>query len=150
MILEPPRRSTTGAPNLRGQLARFTAVGLVSTAAYVALYSVLRLVLPPLLANGLALLATAIGNTAANRRLTFAIRDRATVLRHQAIGLAAFGIALGLTTAAATLQGWLLPDAGRRVELTVLVGANLLATAVRFLLLRAWIGAERPTVRSHA
>jgi putative flippase GtrA len=139
-----------GVPPLATQLARFTAVGLVSTAAYIALYSLLRLAISPVLANGIALLVTAVGNTTANRRLTFAVRDRATVLRHQAVGLAAFGIALGLTTGAMVVQGWLLPDAGRPVELSVLVAANLAATAVRFVLLRTWIGADRAGVGSRA
>jgi putative flippase GtrA len=147
---DPDPAKAADAPPLRAQIARFTAVGLVSTAAYVALYALLRSVLSPVMANGIALLVTAIGNTAANRRLTFAVRDRASVLRHQAAGLAAFGVALGLTTAAVTLQAWWFPSAGRRVELIVLVAANLVATAARFILLRTWIGSDRPTVRSHA
>ena len=147
---DPDPASTIDAPPLRAQIARFTAVGLVSTAAYVALYALLRPLLSPVMANGIALLVTAIGNTTANRRLTFAVRDRATLLRHQAAGLAAFSIALGLTTAAVTLQAWWFPSAGRRVELLVLVSANLAATAARFILLRAWIGSDRATVRGHA
>lgn len=151
MKLEDPDPARVADPRpLRTQIARFAAVGLVSTAAYVALYALLRPLLSPVVANGIALLVTAIGNTTVNRRLTFAVRDRATVLRHQAAGLAAFGVAFGLTTAAVTLQAWWFPGAGRRVELIVLVAANLAATTARFLLLRIWIGSERPTVRSHA
>lgn len=146
---DPDLATVAEAPALRTQIARFTAVGLISTATYIALYALLRPVLSPLMANGIALLVTAIGNTTANRRLTFAVRDRATLLRHQAAGLAAFGVALGLTTAAVTLQAWWFPRAGRGVELLVLVAANLAATAARFILLRAWIGSDRATVRSH-
>jgi len=37
------------------------------------------------------------------------------------------------------------PRASRTVELAVLVGANLLATVVRFALLRAWVFRSRRT-----
>jgi hypothetical protein len=44
-----------------------------------------------------------------------------------------------LTTAAIGALHLVAPAASPRTELTVLVIANLLATVVRFLLLRAWI-----------
>src|SRR5213595_3700455 len=54
-----------------GQVARFGAIGVASTIAYTLLYLALRHVLAAQAANAIALLVTAIGNTAANRRLTF-------------------------------------------------------------------------------
>jgi putative flippase GtrA len=130
-------------PTLRGQVGTFVVIGVVSTAAYVALYGVLRGFLSAVAANATALLVTAIGNTAANRRLTFGVRDRASVVRDQAAGLAAFGIALAITSGAVALLAVLAPRAGRPLEIAVLVGANALATAVRFLLLRAVIAPDR-------
>ncbi len=93
---------------------------------------------------------TAIGNTAANRRLTFAVRDRAGALRDQVGGLVALGAALAITTVAVELLGALAPGAGRAAELAVLVAANLLATVCRFILLRRWIaGPRRASTASH-
>ena len=60
-----------GVPaGLTGQLLRFAAVGVASTFAYLALYALLRLGVGPQWANLIALLVTAVANTAANRRLT--------------------------------------------------------------------------------
>ena len=147
-----PRRATLTVAHgstLR-QLASFATIGVVSTAAYAALYACLRLVLDPAASNALALVVTAIGNTAANRRLTFAVRDRAGALRDQVGGLVALGAALAITTVAVELLGALAPGAGRAAELAVLVAANLLATVCRFILLRRWIaGPRRASAASH-
>ena len=80
-----------------GQVLRFLAIGVLSTVAYALLYLVFRGLFPAQAANALALLATAVANTAANRRFTFAILDGAHWFRHQLQGLAVFGLALGLT-----------------------------------------------------
>ena len=123
------------------EIATFALVGLASTAAYLGLYAVLRSVMTAGIANALALVVTALGNTAANRRLTFGVRGRASLVRDQAAGLVALGIALALTTGAIALLGRLVPGADRSTEMAVLVAANALATAVRFLLLRGLIAA---------
>jgi glycosyltransferase involved in cell wall biosynthesis len=125
------------------QLWRFAAIGVASTAAYALLYWLLRPALGAVVANALALLVTAAGNTAANRRLTFGLRGRQGRLRHQLGGLAALGVALGTTTGAVTVLGALDASAGRTLELAVLVAANLAATVVRFVLLRALMTAHR-------
>ena len=58
-------------------------------------------------------------------------------------GLLVFGLALGLTASSLALLHALVPDPTRAVELAVLVAANLLATILRFVLLRAWVFRER-------
>ena len=134
----------TGPARLVGrEVLSFGAIGVVSTATYAVLYLVLREFTGSFTANALALLITAIGNTAANRRLTFRVRGRATLLRHQAAGLVALGVAITITTLAAALLGALDPGAGRLVELAVLIAANALATVSRFVLLRTWIAGDR-------
>ena len=120
---------------LRKQALRFAAIGVASTVAYLLLYAVLRTATGTQAANAIALLATAIANTAANRRFTFSIRGRERVLHHQAQGLVVFGLALALTASALAL----LPVGSRASELAVLIGANLLATLIRFVLLRTWV-----------
>lgn len=127
-----------------GQAVRFGAIGVVSTIAYVALYAALRVAAPAAVANAVALVVTAVGNTAANRRLTFAVRGRARLAHDHAAGLLAFGAALLITTAAISVLQRVAPGAGRGAELAVLVAANATATLVRFLLLRTAIdGAGR-------
>jgi putative flippase GtrA len=146
-----PAAATLAAPGstLR-QVASFASIGVVSTAAYAVLYAAFRMALAPAAANALALVVTAVGNTAANRRLTFAVRDRAGAVRDQVGGLIALGVALAITTLALGILSALAPDAGRPVELAVLITANVLATVCRFLLLRRWIaGPRRATATSN-
>ena len=124
----------------------FAAIGVASTIAYAVLYLLLRGVTGAVAANAVALLLTAVGNTAANRRFTFGVRssDRASIVRDQLAGLVALGVALAITTLAATALDQVAPAAGRLVELAVLVVANGGATVARFALLRAVITHERP------
>ena len=87
---------------------------------------------------------TAIGNTAANRRITFGVTGRDGLARDHGAGLLAFVVAIGLTTAAATNLSRVAPGASRSVELVVLALANAVATAGRFVLLRMWVGRASP------
>ncbi|WBB76832.1 glycosyltransferase [Micromonospora sp. WMMD1128] len=120
---------------LPGQLARFAAVGVASTLAYLLLFVVARGPLGAQPANLLALLLTAVANTAANRRLTFGVTGRRHAGRHHLQGMLAFALGLALTSGAlAVLHAT--TSASRAAELAVLVTANLAATALRFLLLR--------------
>jgi putative flippase GtrA len=136
----------TGVPTgLTGQLIRFAAVGVASTLAYLGLYALLRLGVSPQWANFIALLVTAIANTAANRRLTFGVRGNDRAWRHQVQGLLVFAVGLTLTSGALTLLNALTEQPTRPVELTVLIIANLLATAARFLMLRIWVFRTRRT-----
>jgi len=124
---------------MSGQLARFLAIGVASTLAYLLLYLMLSYVMPALAANALSLLSTAVANTAANRRLTFGVRGSAGVARHQAQGLIAFGAGLLITSGALWSLHRVSATPGRAAELAVLVVANLVATAVRFVLYRLWV-----------
>jgi putative flippase GtrA len=127
------------ARGLAHQLPRFVAIGVASTLAYMLLYLVLRGFMPAQAANALSLLLTAIANTAANRRLTFGVRGQAGAARQQVQGLIAFAIGLVLTSGALTCLHAVSATPGHTVELTVLVVANVLATAVRFVLFRVWV-----------
>jgi len=120
---------------LAWQIAGFAVVGVASTVAYILLYLLLRGVMPAQAANVLSLLATAVANTAANRRVTFGISGRLHAARHQVKGLIAFGVGLVLTSGALAA----LHSPSRALEVAVLVAANLVATAIRFLLYRTWV-----------
>jgi putative flippase GtrA len=117
----PPSSPSGGA--LR-QVVSFAAIGVVSTAAYVGLYAALRNVSPAAAANALALVITAVGNTAANRRLTFDVRGRVGLARHHAAGLVALAVALALTSVSLATLDVVAPHRGRLTEIAVLVAAN--------------------------
>jgi putative flippase GtrA len=133
---------------LTGQLIRFATVGAASTLAYLLLYALLRTGVGPQWANLIALLVTAVANTAANRRLTFGVRGNDGAWRHQLQGLLVFAVGLGLTSGSLAVLGAVSEHPAKPVELTVLIIANALATAVRFLMMRVWV--FRPRRGSHA
>jgi putative flippase GtrA len=121
------------------QVLRFAAIGAVSTVAYIGLFALLRSTVAAQPANALALLLTAVANTAANRRYTFAVRGRAGAVRHQAAGLLVFASALALTSGSLAALRALTAAPTRGVEIGVLTVANLAATLLRFVLLRSWV-----------
>ncbi|GAC61920.1 glycosyltransferase [Gordonia sp. PS3] len=138
-----------GVPHgMVGQLARFCAVGLVSTVAFALLYLLLRPA-GAQAANFLALAITAVLNTAANRRFTFGVRGRQDRARHHLFGWGVFLFGWAVTAGSLfALHRWN-PDAGRALELAVLVASNLVATATRFVGLR-WVFRRRPSVAAPA
>ena len=64
---------------------------------------------------------------------------RDSAARHHVEGLIVFGVALAITSGALGVLHGLVTEPHRAVELGVLVLANLVATAVRFVLLRGWV-----------
>lgn len=140
-------RDRTALPGVDGGLARqllgFCAVGVLSTLLYLLLYSAFRAGTGPQVANGAALLLSAVANTAANRRLTFGVRGRDRAVRHQAQGLVVFAIGLALTSGSLAALGAAAAHPAHGTELAVLITANLAATVLRFLLFRAWVFPDR-------
>jgi putative flippase GtrA len=125
--------------SLRAQMVLFVLVGIASTAAYAGLYLGLRHVVGAQLANALALMATAVANTSANRRLTFGVRGAQNRLTHQAKGLLVFAAGL----AATSLSLWVVDKTGGdghpTLEIVVLTATNLAVTVLRFVAMRTWI-----------
>ncbi|MCM2427528.1 glycosyltransferase [Streptomyces sp. RKAG337] len=137
---DPRDRELGGVPpGLARQLVGFCVVGALSTLVYLVLYSGFRLGLGSQPANAAALLVSAIGNTAANRRLTFGVRGREQAVRHQAQGLVVFAIGLALTSGSLAALQTANTHPSHGTELAVLIAANLAATVLRFLLFRAWV-----------
>lgn len=132
-------RHAAAPGSLLRQVVRFAGVGVLSTAAYLVLFLALHPLLGAQLANLSALLITAIGNTAANRRFTFGVRGSTAVARHHVEGLIVFAIALAITSGSLAGLHALTEHPGQAVETAVLVIANLVATAARFVLLRGWV-----------
>ena len=126
-------------PGLVHQLGRFAVIGGLSTLAYTLIYLLLRPDVGAQPANALALLITAIANTAANRRFTFARRGRQGALRHQLEGLLVFALGLAVTSGSLAVLHGVTSSPPTAVEVGVLALANLLATVIRFVLLRSWV-----------
>jgi putative flippase GtrA len=131
-----------GVPNsLARQAIRFGVVGALSTLAYLLLFMLARpLGAQP--ANLVALLVTAVANTAANRRFTFGVSGDGAA-RQQLQGLVVFALGLVLTSGSLALLTDLVAHPARLLELSVLVAANLAATVLRFVLFREWVFARR-------
>ncbi|HEX6888887.1 MAG TPA: bifunctional glycosyltransferase family 2/GtrA family protein [Candidatus Nanopelagicales bacterium] len=141
------RQAPAVAPGQRGtvgQLLRFGLIGVLSTLAYAALFWLLRGFSSAQWANALALLVTAVGNTAANRWFTFGVRGRPDRLRHPAQGLLVFALGLAVTSGSLALLEVVAPAASHGVELLVLTMANVVATLLRFALYRLWVFRSRP------
>ncbi len=141
--LGPRPVDVPGVPaSLAAQAVRFAMIGALSTLAYVALFLLTRGPLGAQDANLAALLLTAVGNTAANRRFTFGVTGGGAG-RQQLQGLVTFGLGLALTSGSLALLAAIYQHPPRLVELAVLVTANLLATVLRFVLFREWVFARR-------
>jgi glycosyltransferase involved in cell wall biosynthesis len=125
------------------QIVRFLCVGVASTLAYAVLFLALRGALGAGGANAAALAITAVGNTAANRWLTFGLRGRRGLARQHARGALVFLLTLALTAGALGVLHGVDPTPAGAVELAVLVVASTAATVTRFVALRSWVFARR-------
>ena len=132
-------RRAAAPRSLLRQVVRFGTIGVASTIAYLLLFMALHGSIGAQAANLVALLITAVANTAANRRFTFGVRGGAGAAKHQFEGLIVFGIALAITSGSLAGLHAFVEQPHKLVELTVLVLANLVSTAVRFVLLRGWV-----------
>jgi putative flippase GtrA len=124
------------------QFAAFGLIGAVSTGATVVLYTLLRWLAPPLMANLAALVMITLFNTEANRRLTFAgaaVSGRRVHLQ----GLVVFALYYALTSGALLALQSLVARPSRWLEVAVLLAASALGTAGRFALLRSWVFTSR-------
>jgi putative flippase GtrA len=120
------------------QFVRFALVGVLSTLAYLAVFVLLRGPVGAQVANLLALLLTAVANTAVNRRLTFGIRGGGAV-RAQLQGLVVFCLGLALTSGSLWGLHTATATPSRTAEVALLLVANAAATLLRFVLFRGWV-----------
>ncbi|WP_045820892.1 bifunctional glycosyltransferase family 2/GtrA family protein [Williamsia herbipolensis] len=129
----------SGVPRgMIGHLVRFGIIGVASTIAFALLYLALHPLVGAQPANFLALLVTAVLNTWANRAFTFGVRGREGAVGHQIQGIAIFLVGWAISALALYVLHADFPHADKHVDLAVLIGANLLATVVRFVSLR-WV-----------
>ena len=129
----------------RRPVARFLAIGVLSTLAYAAIYLLLRTWISPAGANAIALALTAVANTQANRRFTFGVRGRRGLVRQHAAGALVYLLALGLTGGSLDVLQTVDPHPSRVLEVAVLMVASALATVSRYVALRTWVFARGQT-----
>jgi putative flippase GtrA len=135
----PPRNVEDSAG---AQLVRFASIGAVSTLVFALLFALLSGPVGVFVADVIALAVCAVANTAANRRLTFALRGRDDRRRHYATALTVALIPLFMTLAMLALLsavGWQsLP-----IQLVALTATNAVAALARFTALRRWVFRSR-------
>lgn len=120
------------------RMARFVAIGAASTLLNWVLFLSARSALPATWATLLALVASTLVNTAAQRRFTFDDRTSRTARRDHLMSLTVFtGSWLGSIAA----LGWLdavTSSASAIAELAVVQSCTLIGSAARFGLLHSW------------
>jgi putative flippase GtrA len=139
-----PTATRERAGDLSHQLRSFAAIGIACTAAFALLYAGLRDAgVSALAANALALASTMGINFWANRRVTFDAGggDLARQLAGYAV---AYLLGLAASTVALLALDELLADPHGALDAMAAVAAGVVATAVRFVLMRAWVFADRP------
>jgi putative flippase GtrA len=125
----------TPRPTLGEQLVRFASIGGVSTAVFAALFCALVGPLGPALADVVSLGLCAVANTAANRRLTFALRGRRGRTRHHAAALTVTAFPLTANLLALGVLG-ATGQATLPIMVLTLTAVNAAAAFGRFVLLR--------------
>ncbi len=143
MLFEPPgakaapqlsghrARTARPQPNAAGQLVHFAGVGLVSTISFALLFALLYGPLGPVGADLISLGLCALGNLAANRRLTFSGGGREGRRHYYSVGLfvALLPIASTLLALAGTSAAGI---SSLFANVLVLTAANLCSTIARF------------------
>ena len=133
---------STRDSRLVSQFLLFAIIGVLSTVAYVLLYSLLRADFPPLVANLVALTITTVFNTEANRRVTFASGGQSIARIHMQ-GLVVFAAYYALTSGALLALHALVAQPSWWLEILVLLAASAAGTVLRFVALRLWVFKEK-------
>ncbi len=146
---EAPAGATGPAPHrISGQLWRFAVIGGASTVLHLGLYWAFKQWwaggnpdnhAADQAANFVALLIATVFNTASNRAWTFRIRGSEKAVSHQAQGLLIFAITWTATALALLAVDTWWPGASNMVRTGVILVANVISTAARFLAMRWWI-----------
>lgn len=134
------RSGATPAGPLRGQLVRFAIVGVGSTALSAVLFAAFQFAMSRQWANVLSLVISTIANTAVNRRFTFGVSGREGAAKVQVQALILLAMTIAFTAAALKLLELVAPDASTLAAVVAFLLGNVVATCVRFVLLRRWFG----------
>jgi putative flippase GtrA len=120
------------------QLMRFAGIGVLSTLGYLLLFIAFRLPLGPFGANALAIAVTTLLNTSIHWELSRSADGQPHRGRFLAVAGGLFAVSLGLTTLGLIVAQWLSPSA-LIPELVAIAISSVIASVIRFTVLRAWI-----------
>lgn len=132
--------STTPAPPSKKsdlqQLIRFGIVGVGSTVLYTVLFALLDMHLNHHVANVSALLLCTVLNTWVNQRFTFDAAGHEGAKSAHIQSIVILAVTLLITTGALMLEHHLWPGASTLWDTVTVTVGNLIATIVRFVVLR--------------
>jgi putative flippase GtrA len=127
-----------------GELVSFVSVGVVCTLLYLVAFVLLQGAVGPFWANAVGLTVTMVINTAAHRRFTFGRRGPGARRREYTRATAVHVAGLALTTGALAVLQVCTVDPSVAVEAIVLTLTSTIASALRFVLMPAWVFRHRP------
>ncbi len=130
---------------LGAQVGKFAVVGVASTVLNLALFAAFTHLVSHQWANGSALVISTVFNTAINRRYTFNASGAGGALKVPLQSLLLLAITWALTAGALAILGRLDPDAGSFAATATVAAGNVVATIVRFVLLRRWFAPDEDT-----
>lgn len=133
------RRDPTQRGTLRDQLVRFALVGVGSTILATVLFWWFAQLMDRQLASALSLVLSTIANTAVNRRFSFGVTGRDGHWQVQVKALLLLATTIAITAAALAVLEWAAPGAETVAAVVTFTIGNLIATIVRFVLLRRWL-----------
>jgi putative flippase GtrA len=135
--IHPPEPRRKG--RLWWQILSFSVIGGLSTVAQLALYALLRMFWPVLVANLVSLAVTTLFNTEANRKLTFTGSQRVSAGTAHLQGFVLFALYYVFTSAPLLIVDRVVRHPSTMLELAVLVAASAIGTLGRFLAFRGWV-----------
>lgn len=131
---------------LAPQIGKFAVIGVGSTLLYLVIFAAMRSSTGNQWANIAALLASTVFNTALNRRFTFEVKGRGGAARVQLQSLALLAITVATTAGGLEILRQVDPQADGLVSTGTVAVGNVIATVVRFALLRRWLAPTREDV----
>lgn len=137
---------TSAHRQLGAQVVKFAVIGVGSTVLNLLLFAVLRAELGNQWANITALLICTVINTWLNRRYTFDAKGSGGAARMQLQSLVLLAITVAMTSGALEILRQADPHANSVVSTATVAAGNVIATIIRFVLLRRWFAPSAPDV----
>lgn len=131
---------------LAPQIGKFAVIGVASTLFYLVVFAAMRPSAGNQWANILALLISTVFNTALNRRFTFEVKGSGGATRVQLQSLILLAITVAVTAGGLEILRQLDPRANGLISTGTVGAGNVIATVVRFFLLRRWLAPTRDDI----
>ncbi|MBO1756786.1 GtrA family protein [Allobranchiibius sp. CTAmp26] len=131
---------------LGAQVVKFAIIGVGSTVLNLVLFALFRHAMGNQWANITALLICTVINTSLNRRFTFNAGGTGGAARVQLQSLVLLAITVAMTSGALEILRRADPHANSLVSTATVAAGNVIATIIRFVLLRRWFAPSAPDV----